>query len=131
MADIKFTGFVNQALTSAEGEVWLLKTAESHRRENAETGEWETTARTFRDVRLSNDAAANIDLSAFAAEGTRIVVEGFEVTIHTERDGQDYYNLNVYASSIELAESAQPQPKAKAPAARKPAPARAGASARR
>lgn len=106
MADIKFTGFVNSALTSSEGEVWLLKTAESHRREN-EQGEWETTARTFRDVRLSKDAAANIDLSAFAEEGTRIVVEGFEITIHTEKDGRDFYNLNVFASSVELAESAE------------------------
>ena len=106
MANVKFTAFVNSALTSKEGEVWLLKTAESHRRENSE-GEWETTARTFRDVRLSNNAPANIDLSEFAAEGTRVTVEGFELTIHSERDGQDYYNLTVYADSIELAESAQ------------------------
>lgn len=121
MAEIKFTGFVNNALKSAEGEVWLLKTAESHRRENA-NGEWETTARTFRDVRLSNNAPANIDLSEFAAEGTRVVVEGFEVTIHTESDGRDYYNLVVFANSIELAESSQAaaqqtrQPVRKAPA---------------
>lgn len=106
MADIEFTAFVNSALKSKEGEVWLLKTAESHRREN-DNGEWETTARTFRDVRLSNNAPDNIDLSEFAAEGTRIRVKGFELTIHTERDGQDYYNLNVYADSIELAESAE------------------------
>lgn len=117
MAQVKFTAFVNSALKSAEGEVWLLKTAESHRRENAE-GEWETTARTFRDVRLSNSAPDNLDLSEFAAEGTRITVEGFELTTHTERDGQDYYNLTVYADSIELAPSAEPAKPARKAGAR-------------
>lgn len=122
MADVKFTAFVNSALTSSEGEVWLLKTAESHRRENSE-GEWETTARTFRDVRLANNADAGIDLSEFAVEGTRVTVEGFEVTIHSERDGRDYYNLTVYATSIELAETQQSKPQQKRPA-QKPRPNR-------
>ena len=116
MANVQFTAFVNNALKSSDGEVWLLKTAESHRREG-EKGEWETTARTFRDVRLSNVAADNLDLSEFAAEGTRIVVEGFELTVHSEREGVDYYNLTVYADSIKLADSAE-QPKK--PVSKKP-----------
>jgi len=101
MADIEFTAFVDKVLTSKEdGQNWLLKTSETHRRENRETGEWETTARTFRDVRLSNDA--DPDLFEAIHEGDRVRVKGFELTIASERDGQNYYNLTVYTSECEL-----------------------------
>ena len=113
MADIKFTAFVNDVVASGQAGVWLLKTAESHRREN-DAGEWETTARTFRDVRVAK--GSTIDLNEFPRD-SRIQVEGFEVTVHSERDGQDYYNLCVWADSIELVVSAAPpQQVTKAPA---------------
>jgi hypothetical protein len=106
MADIEFTAFVDKVLTSKEsGQNWLLKTSETHRRENRETGEWETTARTFRDVRLSNDS--DPDLFESVKEGDRVKIKGFELTIASERDDRTFYNLSVYASSCEPAEAAQ------------------------
>jgi single-stranded DNA-binding protein len=102
MADIKFTAFVNDVRKTADGkEVWLIKTAETHRREN-ENGEWETTARTFRDVRAQRNQG--VDLSQFQ-EGDLVSVEGFEITIPSESNGQTYYNLSVFAHTAEKVES--------------------------
>jgi hypothetical protein len=104
MALIEATVFVNSALTSKDGETWLLKTAESHRREN-DKGEWETTGRTFRDVKLAKDSAKDLDLADFAKEDTRIHIKGFEFTVPSERGDQTFYNLTVIATDIEIAES--------------------------
>jgi single-stranded DNA-binding protein len=124
MADIKFTAFVNDVRSTADGkEVWLLKTAETHRREG-ENAEWETTGRTFRDVRAIRDSG--VDLSQFA-EGDRVTVEGFEVTIPSEHNGQTYYNLTVWANSVEPAAPAadsKQQARPTRPAAKRPAAAR-------
>lgn len=117
MADIKFRAFVNDALTSSDGETWLLKTAETHRREK-EDGSYETTARTFRDVRVSRDSG--IDLGEFS-EGDRVEVVGFETTIPSQKEGgETFYNLTVWASSVEKLEPAEAPAASKAPA-RKPA----------
>jgi hypothetical protein len=101
MANVEFTAFVNSILRNKDGQAWLLKTAEPHRRETVKgNGEWETTARTFRDVTLSNDA--DPDMFESLHDGDRIVVKGFELTKHTSRGEQDFYNLTVYAYSAEL-----------------------------
>lgn len=118
MANVEFTGFVNKTLTNGDGQVWLLKTAEPHRREN-DKGEWETTARTFRDVLLSRDS--DPDMFAGFTEGDRVTVKGYELTVHSQSGGNDYYNLTVYADSIELLVSEEkPKPKVnKRPASRR------------
>lgn len=112
MAAIEFIGFVND-VRQTDGEVWLLKTAETHRREGAD-GNWETTGRTFRDVRAIADSG--IDLSDFKVDDI-ISVEGYEVTIPSKSGDTTYYNLTVWAHTIEKVES-EKKPAAKPEAKR-------------
>lgn len=97
MAKIEFIGFVNETRES-NGETWLLKTAETHRRDG-ENGERETTARTFRDVLAIRDSG--VDLSQFKANDLVSIV-GYESTVVSEHNGVTYYNLTVWANSVEL-----------------------------
>jgi single-stranded DNA-binding protein len=97
MADITFTAFIEDTVRSQSGGVFVLKTSEPHRRKN-DRDEWETTARTFRDVKVSRDAGINLD--AFA-KGDRVDIAGTEKTeTRADTTGKKHYTLVVWASSI-------------------------------
>lgn len=91
MADVQVgSAFVDKVLTGSSGP-FGVKTSEPHRRKNEQTGEWETTGRTFRDV-----TGDGIDWGAFA-EGDRIAFFGAEFTRSREHEGKVYYSLTVRA----------------------------------
>lgn len=97
MADIKFTAFIEDTVRSQSGGVFVLKTSEPHRRKN-DRDEWETTARTFRDVKVSREAGINLD--AFT-KGDRVDITGSEKTeTRADTTGKKHYTLVVWASSI-------------------------------
>lgn len=94
MAEIKFKAFVEDSKTTRDGEVFVLKTSEPHRRKN-DQDQWETTARTFRDVKASR----GVSLAGFS-KGDRVEVVGQEKTEVREYDGKKLYTLVVWAESI-------------------------------
>lgn len=97
MADIKFNGFVEDVIRNQSGEAFALKTTEPHRRKNDQGG-WETTARTYRDVKVSRDSG--ITLEQFT-KGDRVEIVGNEKTERIRSQaGKDIYPLVVWASSI-------------------------------
>lgn len=108
MADIKFTAFIEETVSNQQGDVFVLKTAEPHRRKN-DRDEWETTARTFRDVKVSKEAG--IQLAQFV-KGDRIDITGTEKTeTRTDTTGKKHYSLVVWASSISrTGQSPAPEP---------------------
>lgn len=100
MAEIVVEGFVEQVIMS-KGKAFALKVTETHRAKN-EAGEWYTKARTYRTVKAGKDTG--IDFSQFY-ENTRVKVVGSEITEEREYEGKKYYDLVVWASSIETLES--------------------------
>lgn len=100
MADITATVFIEDALRSQQGGVFVLKTAEPHRRKN-DRDEWVTESRTFRDVKVSRESGINLDTFN---KGDRVVITGQEKTETREHDGKKFYSLVVWASSIVPAE---------------------------
>ena len=111
MAEITFEAFVEPWTKNTEQHpAWGLKSAETHRRKKESSDhEYETVGRTFRTVKVSR--ASGIDLTQFA-KGDRVKVEGWEVTETREHDGKKYYDLVVWADSVEAAERGQSQPSA-------------------
>lgn len=113
MAEITFEAFVEPWTRNTEQHpAWGLKSAETHSKKNDE-GKYETSGRTFRTVKVSR--ASGIDLTQFA-KGDRIKVEGQEVTETREHDGKKYYDLVVWAKTVEVAERGQSQSQPSAPA---------------
>ncbi|WP_405373384.1 MULTISPECIES: single-stranded DNA-binding protein [unclassified Microbacterium] len=97
MAEIKVSSaFVEDVVSDREGNVFALRTSEPHRRKN-EQGEWETTARTFRTVKVSRDSG--VSLSEYR-KGDRVEFTGNEKTERRDKDGKTYYDLVVWASSV-------------------------------
>ncbi len=94
MAEIKFKAFVEDVKRTREGDVFVIKTSEPHRRKN-DQDQWETTARTFRDVK----AARGVSLDGFG-KGDRVEVTGQEKTEVREYEGKKLYTLVVWAESI-------------------------------
>lgn len=97
MAEIKVSSaFVEDVVSDREGNVFALRTSEPHRRKN-DQGEWETTARTFRTVKVSRDSG--VSLSEYR-KGDRVEFTGNEKTERRDKDGKTYYDLVVWASSV-------------------------------
>lgn len=93
MAQVQIdSAFVEKVVAGQQGP-FGIKTAEPHRRKN-DRGEWETTGRTFRDVK-----GRDVDWSQFA-EGDRVRIFGREVTEKREHEGKDYYSLVVWADAV-------------------------------
>lgn len=93
MANVQIeSAFVDKVISGQQGP-FALKTVEPHRRKN-DRGEYETTARTFRDVK-----GRDVDFSQFA-EGDRVRIIGREVTEKREHEGKDYYSLVVWADAV-------------------------------
>lgn len=93
MAQVQIeSAFVEKVVSGQQGP-FGIKTAEPHRRKN-ERGEYETTGRTFRDVK-----GRDVDWSQFA-EGDRVRIFGREVTEKREHEGKDYYSLVVWADAV-------------------------------
>lgn len=84
---------------------WGMRTAEQHRRKN-DQGQYETVGRTFRTIKVSR--SSGIDLTQFA-KGDRVKVTGSEVTESREYEGKTYYDLIVWADSVELVQAGQRQ----------------------
>lgn len=78
---------------------WGMKTAEPHSRKN-EAGGYDTVGRTFRTVKVPQ--SSGIDLTRFR-KGDRVKISGREVTETREADGKKYYDLIVWADTVELA----------------------------
>lgn len=109
MAEITFEAFIEPWTKNTEAHpAWGLKSAETHRKKN-ESGDYETSGRTFRTVKVSR--ASGIDLTQFA-KGDRIKVEGQEITETREHEGKKYYDLVVWARTVEIASRGQQQPSA-------------------
>jgi hypothetical protein len=85
---------------------WGMKTAEPHSKKN-DSGKYETVGRTFRTVKVSR--SSGIDLSQFR-KGQRVKLSGSEITESREHEGKTYYDLVVWADSVELADGAQATP---------------------
>lgn len=100
MADITATVFIEDALRSHSGGVFVLKTAEPHRRKN-DRDEWVTESRTFRDVKVSRESGISLDTFN---KGDRVVITGQEKTETREANGKKFFSLVVWASSIVPAE---------------------------
>lgn len=100
MAEISATVFIEDALRSQQGGVFVLKTAEPHRRKN-DRDEWVTESRTFRDVKVSRESGISLDPFS---KGDRVVITGQEKTETREHDGKKFFSLVVWASSIVPAE---------------------------
>ena len=97
MAEIRvLSAFVEDVVTDRDGVPFLLRTSEPHRRKD-ESGEWVTTARTFRTVRASRESG--ISLTDYV-KGDRIEFEGQEKTEKREHDGKTYYDLVVWVSVL-------------------------------
>lgn len=92
--------------TTEQHPSWGMKTAEQHRRKN-DNGEWETVGRTFRTVKVSR--SSGIDLTQFR-KGDRVSIAGREVTETREHEGKKFYDLVLWADSVEPVEGSQRQP---------------------
>lgn len=82
---------------------WGMKTSEPHSRKR-DDGSYETVGRTYRTVKVSR--SSDIDLAEFN-EGDRVRIVGREVTEAREHEGKKFYDLVVWADSVDL-ESRQP-----------------------
>lgn len=94
MAEISFKAFVEDVKRTQSGEAFVLKTSEPHRRKN-DQDQWETTARTFRDVKASR----GVSLEGYG-KGDRVTVTGQEKTESRQHDGKTFYTLVVWAETI-------------------------------
>jgi hypothetical protein len=106
MAQITYTAFIESVIRNQSGDAFALKTSEPHRKQDVD-GQWVTTARTFRDVKVSRESG--IQLAQFQ-DGERIDITGTEKTeTRTDTNGKKHYSLVVWATSITRAGQA-PQP---------------------
>jgi hypothetical protein len=96
MAEIRFDAFVEDVISGPSGP-FALKVAEPHSRKD-EAGKWQTIARTFRTVKASRDSG--VDFGAFS-KGDRISVAGAEKTEVREYQGKKFYDLVVWAESVQ------------------------------
>jgi type IV secretory pathway ATPase VirB11/archaellum biosynthesis ATPase len=95
VAKVQFTAFVEDAVTNRNGEIFVIKTAETHRKQV--DNEWVTVGRTFRQVK----AAWEVPISfAEFPKGARVDVVGTEVTEVREYEGRKFYDLVVKADSV-------------------------------
>ena len=115
MAEISFEAFIEPwTKNSDEHPAWGMKSAETHRKKkDGSDHEYETTGRTFRTVKVSR--ASGIDLTQFR-KGDRVKVTGQESTEGREYDGKKYYDLVVWAQTVEAADRGQSQAAKSAPA---------------
>ena len=95
MAEIKFTGFVEEVLTGRTGP-YGLKIAEGHSKKD-ENDQWVTVARTFHRVKSAYQA--EIPFGSFN-KGDRVDVAGKQVTETYEQNGERKYALVVKADSV-------------------------------
>lgn len=101
MAKIEFEAFIESwSKNTDQHPAWGMKTAETHRRK-LDDGSYETTARSFRTVKVSK--SSGIDLTEFV-KGDRVKVWGSEVTESREHEGKKYYDVVVWADRVEVAE---------------------------
>lgn len=108
MAKVVFDAFVEEvARSSRDGSVFALRTAETHRRKD-ESGNYHTTARTFRQVKLTRESASSLERFV---KGDRVHVEGTEKTEKfTSSDGRDMFSITVYADVVEPSGNANARP---------------------
>lgn len=99
MAKVVFDAFVEEvARSNRDGSVFALRTAETHRRKD-DDGNYHTTARTYRRVKLTRESSSSLDRFV---KGDRVHVEGTEKTEKfTATDGRDLYSITVYADVVE------------------------------
>jgi hypothetical protein len=95
MAEIRFKAFVDDVVRDQSGTVFVLKTSEQHRRKDGDT--WVTTARTYRDVKVSRDSGVNLD--GFG-KGDRVEVAGTEKTEPRKGADKTFYTLVVWADAV-------------------------------
>jgi hypothetical protein len=75
---------------------FVLKIAEPHSKKN-EQGGYDTTSRTFFDVKVSRDSGINLEQFQ---KGQRISVKGNQKTEVREWEGKKLYSLVIWADSI-------------------------------
>ena len=98
MAKIEFEAFIEAWTKNNEQHPsWGMKTAEAHSRKN-DQGRYETVGRTFRTVKVSR--SSGLQLTDYP-KGARVKVTGTEVTETREHEGKKYYDLIVWADSVE------------------------------
>lgn len=96
MADIKFTGWINEIRVLPQGTV--IEVAEKHRRKNDATGEWENTGEaTYYDVWVDR---AQYDPEELR-ESNLVRIEGSFKTKVTEKDGRKFYRNVINARTLE------------------------------
>jgi len=107
MAKIEIESAFVEAWTKNQDEhpSWGMKTAEPHSRKKEDGSGYETVGRTFRTVKVSR--SSGIDLTQFR-KGDRVQVWGKEVTETREHEGKKYYDLVVWADSVEEVEQNHP-----------------------
>lgn len=96
MASITATVFIENIIRNQDGVAFAIDTAEPHRRRR-ESGEWETTARTFRTVKASRDSGIQLDAWQ---KGDRVTITGSEKTEVRAGTDRKHYTLVVWADSI-------------------------------
>jgi hypothetical protein len=78
---------------------FVLKIAEPHSKKN-ESGGYDTTSRTFFDVKVSRDSGINLEQFQ---KGQRITLKGNQKTEVREWEGKKLYTLVIWADSIAVA----------------------------
>lgn len=105
MADVAFTGFVEEVLEGRNGP-YGIKVAEPHRKKVDE--KWVTTARTFH--RVTGAFGATIPWHQFS-KGDRVDVNGKQLTETFEKkDGSTGYALIVKAGNVSFHDNARNVP---------------------
>jgi hypothetical protein len=96
MADIKFTGFVEDwTKNSPQHPDWAMRVSEPHRKKDGDT--WVTIGRTYRTIKGGWESG--IDFSQFK-KGDLVEIVGKELTESSEKDGKRYDNLVVKADTV-------------------------------
>lgn len=97
------SAFVEELIGSP---TFALKLSEPHSKKD-ENGKWQTTSRTFFDLKVGRDSG--IDLGRFT-KGDRVTFTGTQKTETREHQGKKYYTLTVWADSVDIASQGQPAP---------------------
>lgn len=104
MADISFTGFIEEVL-EGRNDAYGVKVAETHRRKD-DQDQWVTAARTFH--RVTGAYQSGIDWGQFT-KGVRVDVVGKQLTDpYTDQAGKKQYPLVVKAESVTIAGQGSP-----------------------
>ena len=99
MADITLKAWINEIKPSQYGQIW--KVAESHSKKNPQTGAYEPDGKSFYDVYVNSDVAANSKV------GDRVEIVGrFRTKKNETAEGKVYENLIVYANEVTAVTSA-------------------------